>query len=335
MSKTVLNEKIELSKLQIEVINGAMLGDGCLYKHKNGINAQFIYGSKSKQHTEFVCDYFKDYWSGEGLKYCSYLDKRTNKEYSRYVVKTYTNPTFTTIYKHWYDTQGVKHLPDDLVLTPLTCLIWYIGDGGVCQSNRSEYIKLSTHCFNKDEQEKVLLPQLQQFEASLMRATDEQYYIYIPHRKEKDFLKYIGECPFTDYQYKWKVKEYKNKVPTNHANLEKIFCDMYLKGFTYYAIAKQYNIEPNVVKHYLIKNNIYKPPTQETLKYRNAVVQYKNNEVIKFYESGTQAERELGISSTGISSVCNGRRSSAGGYQWKKFKNLSTEEQEYIKQKFN
>lgn len=85
----------------------------------------------------------------------------------------------------------------------------------------------------------------------------------------------------------------------------------------------------------MIKNNIYKPPTQEILKYRNAVVQYKDNEAIKLYESGVQAAKELGISSTGISSVCNGRRNSAGGYQWKKFKNLDIKEQEYIKQKFN
>ena len=27
---------------------------------------------------------------------------------------------------------------------------------------------------------------------------------------------------------------------------------------TYYAIAKQFGIEPNVVKYYLVKNNIYK-----------------------------------------------------------------------------
>ena len=52
-----------------------------------------------------------------------------------------------------------------------------------------------------------MLPQLQQFEATLMKGDigsdgQQQYFIYIPHRKEEDFLKYIGDCPFNDYKYK-------------------------------------------------------------------------------------------------------------------------------------
>ena len=134
---------------------------------------------------------------------------------------------------------------------------------GICHSNRSECIKLSTQCFSKEEQEEILLPQLSQFEATLMKAgvgknQQRQYYIYIPHRKEKEFLDYIGECPFDDYLYKWRISEYKNKVPKNHQSKEKEFCEMYLSGMTYYAIAKSFGIEPNAVKHYLIKNGLYK-----------------------------------------------------------------------------
>ena len=43
-----LKEKIILTKEQKEVLDGALLGDGCLYLHKNGANAQFSYLSKSK-----------------------------------------------------------------------------------------------------------------------------------------------------------------------------------------------------------------------------------------------------------------------------------------------
>ena len=65
----------------------------------------------------------------------------------------------------------------------------------------------------KEEQEKILLPQLKQFEAKLMKAdlsidSRQQYFIYIPHRKEKDFLTFIGICPFDDYSYKWDIKEW-------------------------------------------------------------------------------------------------------------------------------
>lgn len=57
---------------------------------------------------------------------------------------------------------------------------------------------------------------------------------------------------------KWKVKEYKNAIPKNHTMYEDDFCEMYKNGMTYYAIAKQFEVEPNAVKYYLKKNNIYK-----------------------------------------------------------------------------
>lgn len=257
MAKAQLIKKIILTSEQKEVLYGALLGDGCLYKHKNCLNAQFTYLSKSRQHVEYVGKYFKDYWSGEGIKNSSYVDNRTNKEYYRSQIKTYTNETFTDEYNRWYK-NGIKHIPKDLILTPLICLIWYIGDGGICHTNRSEYIKLSTQCFDKKEQEEILLPQLQKFEASLMKTENDQYYIYIPHRKEEDFLQYIGDCPFEDYKYKWKYAPYKNKKPTSHKQHEQEFCEMYKQGMTYYAIAKYFNIEPNAVKYYLKKNKLYK-----------------------------------------------------------------------------
>lgn len=257
MATPKLKDPIIFTAEQKQVLNGALLGDGSLVLHRDGANANFQYLSKSLQHVEFVGRYFKEYWSGEGIKHTSFLDSRINKEYERYYVKTYTNISFTNEYIKWYKNR-IKHVPKDLILTPLTCLIWYIGDGGICHMERTENIKISTHCFSKEDQENILLPQLKQFEPSLMSAGNNQYFIYIPHRKELEFLQYIGDCPFDDYAYKWKVKEYKNTIPKNHTMYEDDFCEMYKNGMTYYAIAKQFEVEPNAVKYYLKKNNIYK-----------------------------------------------------------------------------
>jgi DNA-binding CsgD family transcriptional regulator len=253
---------VQLNEYQKEILNGAMLGDGSLIVAKCGVNAQFTYTSKSKQHVEFVCSEFMEYSYKEGIKYTSFFDKRTNKTYERYTFRTITDKGFTSIYNKWYKNR-IKHLPDSLILTPTTCLVWYIGDGCLSNSKRSQYIKLATQCFTKEEQEKILLPQLSQFEATIMKADkstngEQQYYIYIPHKCVQSFLDYIGECPFSDYDYKWNVVGYKNKQPQNHTFYEKEFCDLYKKGMTYYAIAKQFGIEPNAVKYYLIKNNLYK-----------------------------------------------------------------------------
>ena len=251
----------ELSTEQISVLYGALLGDGCLSVHKNGMNAVFCYLSHSYQHTQFIQEYFKEYVSSEIYKY-TFFDVRTNHEYTNYSFKTLSNSTFTEIYNCWYH-NGIKKIPQNLKLNPLICLIWYIGDGSICNVNRTQYIKLSTHCFSKEDQENILLPQLSQFEAKLMKASlgkngEQQYFIYIPRRKIKDFLNYIGDCPFDDYQYKWAYKEYKNAMPRNHTAHENEFCEMYKSGMTYYAIAKQFNIEPNAVKYYLKKNQLYR-----------------------------------------------------------------------------
>lgn len=264
MAQSVLINSITFTQEQQQVLNGALLGDGSLYIHNNGgKNAQLIYTSKSKEHVLFVMNYFQDYWSGEGLKSSDIYDNRTQKNYHRYTIKTYTNESFTKYYNEWYINNKKQNLPKDLVLTPLTCLIWYIGDGAICHSKQTEYIKLATQSFSKEQQEEILLPQLKNFEASLMKSdkakyTDnQQYFIYIPRRCEKDFLQYIGNCPISDYAYKWAYTEYKNKKPISHKEHELEFCEMYKSGMTYYAIAKHFNIEPNAVKYYLKKHNLY------------------------------------------------------------------------------
>ena len=57
MAQAQLTEEIVFTKTQKEVLYGALLGDGSLIKHKNGINAQFTYLSKSKQYTPKLFGY--------------------------------------------------------------------------------------------------------------------------------------------------------------------------------------------------------------------------------------------------------------------------------------
>lgn len=251
-----MTEEIQLNQIQKDVLSGSLLGDGSLIIHKNGKNAYFQYLSKSKQHVEYIAKYFNNMITNAGIYDSSYYDNRTNKQYFSSAFKTHTNKVFTNIYNEWYVNKK-KIIPKNLQLNPTICLVWYIGDGGIIRSNRSEFIKISTHCFNKESQENILLPQLKDFDASLMKTDNNQYFIYIPHRKESDFLEYIGKCPFSDYQYKWNYKKYKNKPPTNHTCKEKEFCDLFKRGMTYYSIAKKFGIEPNAVKYYLIKNGLY------------------------------------------------------------------------------
>ena len=69
---------VKHTKAQKEIINGALLGDGCLTKPKHGENCIFCYLSKSKQHVEFVCNDFIKYSIQNGIVYNSFFDERTN-----------------------------------------------------------------------------------------------------------------------------------------------------------------------------------------------------------------------------------------------------------------
>lgn len=85
----------KLTSIQQQVLDGAMLGDGSLIIHKNGVNAYLSYLSKSRQHVEFVMNYFKEFLTDTGYYDSSYYDKRTDKTYYRTIAKTRVKEVFT------------------------------------------------------------------------------------------------------------------------------------------------------------------------------------------------------------------------------------------------
>lgn len=282
----VQSDIIKLNNYQKEILNGAMLGDGSLCISKNGINAQFCYTSKSLQHVEFVTKEFLQYSYKEGIKHISVFDKRTNKTYERYTFRTISDNGLTNIYNQWYRNK-IKHIPRDLILTPTTCLIWYIGDGCICNSSKhnGQHIKLATNCFTKEEQENILLPQLKQFDARLNKVgksknTGEyQYAIFIPRKYIKDFLEYIGECPFSDYAYKWNVKDINTISYTQYYSEWE---EKYKSGINYCQIAREYNADPTTVLKHLQKVGIYKKFEGYKQFYKEWEERYLNGE--SFYE---------------------------------------------------
>ena len=208
-----------------EVLRGAMLGDGSLLVQNKSANAHLSYTSKSLQHVQFIAKYFEEYQCGKGITSKMVYDKRTGKSYERNTFLTNRSITLTEEINKWYINK-IKHIPSDLVLTPLTCLVWYIGDGGITKITdkaNGQAISLSTNCFEKEEIENILLPQLSQFDARIAKAgigkNGQRQYVIRIYKKENiiKFLEYIGPCPFDDYRYKWDV------APDRRKNLDQYF----------------------------------------------------------------------------------------------------------------
>jgi hypothetical protein len=212
-NRKFFNKPITLNKEQEEILFGGLLGDCCLTKNgRNDNNAQIIYTSSVKDHVEYFKSFFTNISSNESKNLIEkkYLDKRTKKEYSRYIFRSILNKTLTEYMSKWYK-DGTKIIPDTLKLTPKMCLIWYLGDGSIqnhYKDKRTDLIKLSTNSFTEKEITNILLPQLIDFEAYIGFTEKKQPVIRIPRRKVKKFLDYIGDCPVETYKYKWEIFDY-------------------------------------------------------------------------------------------------------------------------------
>lgn len=245
-----------LNKNQKQVLDGAMLGDGhlsCRYK-----NAELRYVSSIENHVKLIKNYFINYMPVKGLSAKTLIHPKTNNAYTSYKLRTKQHEDFTKEYYRWYGLNNHKEIPNDLILTPLICLIWYIGDGTLSKcKRRGQELRLCTNSFNKQKLEQVLIPQLQDFDAYLRHVYNEQYHIIIPHRSINMFLQYIGDCPIEEYKYKWNFEEYKyNMTFRNYKQYEQDIIEQYKMGHTYYKIAKNFNMVPSLVRYYLKKNDI-------------------------------------------------------------------------------
>ena len=254
-----INKPFELNNHQREIIDGALLGDGTLVLEKRGLNPYFGYVSASEEHVRYVCDSLKEYGrKGDFFSTREYIRKNTGQPYIHCIFRTQTNPTLLPIYNRWYKNK-IKHIPEDLILTPTVCLIWYLGDGTLCSNGQ---IKLCTDCSSKEEQEQILLPQLKEFEATINSTGKNNkngiptYRIVIPHRKAEQFLQYIGECPVKDYQYKWEVVPYKMHQIKFDKELEEKIIKAFKNGSSYCVIARYFNLSSATVRSCLVRHNI-------------------------------------------------------------------------------
>lgn len=215
--------RIQIDGKLKDILYGALLGDGSLViQNRNDdskSNARFGYASTSYQHVEYVTKKFMEYAIGGGITTNTSISNMTHKPYTTYIYQSHRSPDFTDEYYKWY-INGIKHIPSDLILTPLMCKIWYLGDGSLSnhKNSSSQRIALATNCFEKNELEEIIIPQLSDFEAHLLhvgktKSGMESYITVITSKINiKKFLSYIGPCPFEDYKHKWDIIEpFRNK----------------------------------------------------------------------------------------------------------------------------
>lgn len=146
-----------LFERQLQIIDGLMLGDGTLERRKPTHNASL------KVH-RCLRDISYRNWLAKELsslltpKSCyenEIFDKRTNRKYYHASFRSKCCPCLTPIYDRWYP-NGIKSIPSDLKLNPLTLAVWFADDGSLYNpTNYALDIKFATHGFTAADAERL------------------------------------------------------------------------------------------------------------------------------------------------------------------------------------
>lgn len=152
---------MKLAQKQIQVLNGLLLGDGCLFLGKSNNHPLLTVGRSATdlEYLKYQASIFRNLCSNEGIISSNKYDKKKNKTYLGYKFRTRSLDILLPYYKLWYP-QDKKVVPSNLKLTPITMAHWFCDDGNISRKkdrkgNESQALKLklSTNSFTKNEVE--------------------------------------------------------------------------------------------------------------------------------------------------------------------------------------
>ena len=134
-----------LSETALAYLEGELLGDGGVYT-RGKYSALYRHGSKHREYLEWLSGIL----SSLGIKQSGHI----NRNQGRYgTIWLYTTKSYTELLplrQRWYP-DGHKHIPGDLILTPVRVRQWFIGDGSFSHHSGGQYIKFATYGFARAE----------------------------------------------------------------------------------------------------------------------------------------------------------------------------------------
>ena len=183
-----------LTELQVELLEGMMLGDGCLYRHKPTHLPYLAVQRKleDQPYLEWQAQQFQGYmkkpvYTGE------VTDKRTENTYYWCRFVTRRVEAFAATYARWYP-DDIKRVPNEMQLTPLTLAVWFADDGSCCPSCSPWRIKakIATHGFKASEVERLAHLLTQRYQAHFGVGRDrERFFLHTADAGARSLAKEI------------------------------------------------------------------------------------------------------------------------------------------------
>lgn len=203
-------KQLNLSDEFMDQFTGFMLGDGYLSnRNKSKHSAQFCMRNK---HQNYVYDISR-LLTSEGIEHVVKVnDVKGNFKGSGYSSTVYTKfyTTFTELEGKWYETRDdgthFKIVPQDIKLTPMSLLQWYIGDGYLVNLHGNpERVQICTDRYS--DEEIMFLRDCFERDFGIKAQIDwNRRRLRVPKRMLGDFFEILPKCP-TAYEnqlgYKW------------------------------------------------------------------------------------------------------------------------------------
>ncbi len=205
--RTHLISNSQLSQFQRQVIEGCLLGDGCVYD-RFGHNANFTVRTIHSSFAEHIVNMLPFHFNIHTVKaHKTVICGKETFGKTAYNVQSRCDVSLKEFRSQWYDGRR-KIVPDDLSLSPTAVLYWFYGDGAtsLVKGKTSVILTLCTNCFSVNECE-MLSGKLYdacgvRFNVNLSKGGP----VLQVNKKQAawDFFDYIGECTCPCFQYKWK-----------------------------------------------------------------------------------------------------------------------------------
>ena len=200
---------LELSPYLCALLEGELLGDGSLVPCSK-YTAVYGHASKHKAYVEWLSEEF----ASEGMEQAGVIreaqafNEDTGRTSKTYVYRSLCYPVLLEWRKRFYpEPEDKKIVPEDLILDPIRCRQWYLGDGHLAKSQRQRpAIYLYTCAFDAHSIQR-LREQLSELGiVTTLQPSRNQLYIGADYMQR--FLDYIGPCPESVeevFGYKWAV----------------------------------------------------------------------------------------------------------------------------------
>ena len=210
MSSGGLDKSIShINEKTIEWVDGLMLGDGYInFRKPMHASSRFRLDSSEKEWVIYGMSGLVNYSPRDPEQYGKITKKCPNPIW---MAQTLMHPDINSQAIRWYSgLNQTKKIPIDVRITPISCMLWYLGDGSFHYepNGNMSLLRLATCSFDKKDLNEIIIPKLKSHNIEC-DANNSKNDIYIHSESIKDFFNFIGwKSPIACYDYKFAVPEW-------------------------------------------------------------------------------------------------------------------------------